>query len=246
MELLGAIGAQVSEIAANAWLHRRLLEKEAARQVLINALVNAQEGERSRLARELHDGPGQTLTSLLMRLKAIGNKTQAKLIRTSLDELCDFVAEIIEQVREISYLLRPAALEELGLATAIQTLAQRIGEQSGFTADFDNALDGEKLPLEIEITLFRIAQESLTNIVKHAQAKNVHIQLFNNQDSIGMRIKDDGIGFNPEVSALLTDRPHLGLVSMQERASILNGDVKVISNPGDGTEIEVTIPYLEK
>jgi signal transduction histidine kinase len=244
IELLTTIGAQVSEMAANAWLHMRLVDKEASRQDLLNALINAQEGERSRLARELHDGPGQMLTSLLMRLKALGNKADSISIRSGVDDLCDGMSETIEQIKEISYLLRPAALEELGLTTAIHAMAQRIGDQFDF--DLDYAIDDlEKLPLEIEIALYRITQESLNNIVRHAKATRVVIKLYKKPEEVCLCIQDNGVGFNPsELNS--DDQRHYGLIGMRERANVLGGNVHIHSKSGTGTTIEVTIPHLER
>lgn len=246
LELLGSIGVQVSEIAANAWLYSSLLEKEAMRQSLSNALMQAQESERSHLARELHDGPGQTLTSLLMRLKALQKKIKLKGVRADLDDSCQLVSDIIVQVREISYLLRPAALEELGLTVAVQALAQRIGQASGFQVDFDNRMGEKKLPPEVEIALYRIVQEGLTNVVQHAKASHVNIQLILYNQDVYLQIRDDGIGFDPEQAHALDDRRHLGLVSMQERAGILGGTVSICSAPSSGTAIEVHIPFVQE
>ncbi|MBI5054732.1 MAG: GAF domain-containing protein, partial [Chloroflexi bacterium] len=145
MDLLTTIGAQVSEAVANAWLHTSVQEKEMARQTLLSALVRAQEDERSRLARDLHDSAGQTLTSLLVRLKALEKQTTES-VRENVASLCQEVSETIEQVREISYRLRPAALEEFGLELALKTLVQEMTEKVGLAADCQLNLGDQRLP----------------------------------------------------------------------------------------------------
>ncbi len=246
IELLTAIGAQASEIVANAWLHTRLAEKEAARQALFSALVKAQEEERTRLARELHDGAGQTLTSLLIRLKTLEKKAVSDNLLNDIVDLCESVSETIEQVQEISYRLRPAALEEFGLELALQTLIEETAGEAGLQTEYHHDLGGQSLSPDVETTLYRIAQEGLTNVVRHAEATRLLVELTVIPYAVCLRIEDDGQGFDPE--ALTTDdsRQRLGLIDMQERAEMQGGSLLVYSAPGAGTSVQVRMPLHQE
>ncbi len=243
-DLLSDIGVQISEIVANAWLRLKLAEKELSRQALLESLVEAQEEERGRLARELHDGSGQMLTSLLVRIKTLERKAESVEVREGLSSMLDIVAETIDQLRDLSYRLRPAALEEFGLPVALKTLVDDIADEAGLTINCHLDLNGVTLPSGVEVTLYRIAQECLTNIIRHAQANNVVINLEQSGDSLCMRVEDDGIGFSPHQITAVSGQRHLGIVSMYERAAIVGGKLDVFSAPGQGTTILVNIPIL--
>ena len=241
-ELLRAIGAQVSEIVANAWLRIKLDEKEVARQLLLEYLVKAQEEERSRLARELHDGAGQMLTSLLVRLKTLEKKAGAPEVKTGLASVLEALAGTLEQVRDLSYRLRPATLEEFGLPVALTTLAQEMAAEAGLKVDCQADLVDATLTPEVQVTLYRIAQEGLTNVVRHAQATHVAVTLSRPLGGVRLCIEDNGCGFSPyQLPAQLGQR-HMGLISMQERAEIIGGQLDVFSAPGQGTRVQVMIP----
>lgn len=243
IELLSAIGAHLSEIVTNAQLHASLVEKETVRQALLEALVRAQEDERARLARELHDGAGQTLTSLLVRLKLLEKQIEDDSSRNAVSELCQTVSETVEQIRGVSYWLRPSALAEFGLEVALRSLVQEMSEGAGLTAECILELGGERrLPFEIESNLYRIAQESLTNVVRHARANQVRVELVGLPYAVCLRVEDDGIGFDAEDIPNGSERPRLGLIGMQERAEMLDGSLIVHSAPDAGTSVEVRIP----
>ncbi|MCA9913426.1 MAG: sensor histidine kinase, partial [Anaerolineae bacterium] len=245
LDLLSDIGAQISEIVANAWLRLKLEEKEIARQALLESLVEAQEDERGRLARELHDGAGQMLTSLLVGIKALERKAESPTVRSGLESLLEMTSETIEQVRELSYRLRPAALEQFGLDVALETLVADMAAEAGIKAQCHLELGELALPAGIDVTLYRIAQECLTNVVRHAQATAIEVALKQEDHNVVMRIEDDGRGFSP---TQLTARPgqrHLGLISMRERAAIVGGQLDVYSAPGQGTTVEVSVPIYE-
>lgn len=241
-ELLTAIGAQISEITANAWLRLKLAEKEMARQALLESLVRAQEDERGRLARELHDGAGQMLTSLLVRLKTLEKRGASAELQSDLNATQNLVSETIEQIRDLSYRLRPAALEQFGLPVALETLVRDMAEEAGLVTRCKFNLDGHQLTPEIEVTLYRIAQEGLTNVVRHAEASRVEIELTATAVAVFMRIEDDGKGFAPHQVPLQPGKRHLGLISIDERASIVGGKLDVYSAPGKGTALHVMIP----
>lgn len=245
LNLLSDIGAHISEIVANAWLRLKLEEKEMARQALLESLVEAQEEERGRLARELHDGAGQMLTSLLVGIKALERRAEAPAVRDGLESLLDMTSETIEQIRELSYRLRPAALEQFGLAVALETLVEDMAEETGIAARCDLALAQRPLPGGVDVTLYRIAQESLTNVVRHAQASEVLVALASDDSGVTMRIEDNGRGFAPHLLSARPGRRHLGLISMRERAAIVGGQLDVYSAPGEGTAVEVFVPVFE-
>jgi len=242
VELLTAIGAQASEIVATAWLHAQLVEKEAARRSLLESLVKAQEDERFRLARELHDGAGQSLTSVLVHLKVLETKAGSPQLRADLDQLQGQVAASIDEVRELSHRLRPAALEELGLPLAIEALAQDMAREAGLSVDVHCDLGDKTLVPETEKMLYRIAQESLTNVVRHAQASHVEVELITIPYAVCLRVEDDGRGFEPALVPAETDKRPLGLVSMEERAQMLGGSLVVETAPGRGTSVQVRVP----
>jgi signal transduction histidine kinase len=242
LDLLAIIAAQISEAVANASLRTRLAEKEAARQALLSALVHAQEEERARLARDLHDGAGQTLTSLLVRLKAL-EQTAPEPLRSTVTQLCQAASGTIEQVREVSYRLRPAVLEEFGLEVALRTMIQEIAHEAGLSADCRVNLEGRRLPFEMETAVYRIVQESLTNIIRHAEAQHVCVELVLLPYAVALRIEDDGVGFDRDASRNRNGKKQpLGLASMRERVAMLDGSLVVESVPGHGTSIQARIP----
>jgi signal transduction histidine kinase len=244
MELLSSIGSQVSEIVANAWLHLKLVEKEAARQILLRSLVEAQEDERKRLARELHDGAGQTLTGLLVRLKTLENKAAMPGQREDLRDMQTLVSDTIEQVRTLAHQLRPAALEEFGLPLALEALVKDISDQQGLEGICQCQLESHEIPDEIEVVLYRIAQEGVTNILRHASASHMRLMVGLVPHGVSMTIEDDGVGFDPAALGVGNEERHLGLISMKERAEILGGSLDIYTAPEEGTTIQVHVPIV--
>ena len=242
---MSAIGAQISEVVSNAWLRLKLTEKELARQYLLESLVNAQEEERGRLARELHDGAGQMLTTLLVHLKILENQTDNPATQQGLSAMLDMVSNTIDQVRSLSHDLRPAALEELGLAVALRTLTTDTLEQTGVVTRCHVDLGNDVLPHSVEVSLYRIAQEAVTNILRHAEAKRVDLALVRSTGGVSLSIADDGCGFLSRPKISQQDKRHLGLISMAERAEMVGGTLKVYSTPGLGTTIRIDVPIQE-
>jgi signal transduction histidine kinase len=140
--------------------------------------------------------------------------------------------------------LRPAALEEFGLSVALETLIDDVSDEVGLTTSCHLDLNGVTLPSGIEVTLYRIAQECMTNIIRHAKASRVAIHLERLGDTVCMRIEDDGIGFDPHQITAVSGQRHLGIISMYERAAIVGGKLDVFSAPGQGTAILVSVPIL--
>lgn len=245
MELLSSISSQTSEIVANAWLHLKLVEKEAARQMLLRSLVEAQEEERKRLARELHDGAGQTLTGLLVRLKTLENKAAVPNLKDDLRNMQDLVSETIEQIRTLAHQLRPAALEEFGLPLALEALVKDVSDQGRLDGTCECQLKSHEIPDEVEVVLYRIAQEGVTNILRHAHAAHMNLMVHLGQQGVSMTIEDDGAGFDPTTLGMDSGKRHLGLISMKERAEILGGSLDIYTAPDKGTTIQVHVPIVQ-
>lgn len=241
IDILHALGIQISEAVANARLHADVREKEAGMEVLINELVRAQEDERSRLSSELHDGAGQELTSLLLRLKAIEGKSDRSEMQQAVGALCTDLSQAIEHIRELSHVLRPPDLDQLGLTPTLRNLVDDMMGEAGVLGVFETNLEGYRLEPNVEITLYRIAQEALTNVVRHAAASQVRMVLQRCGADLELIIEDDGIGFDPEDLAA-RGRAHIGLASIEERTAQLGGVLEVETAKGHGTRLSVRIP----
>ncbi|MFP3854760.1 MAG: HAMP domain-containing protein, partial [Anaerolineales bacterium] len=245
MELLRAIGVQISAAVANARLHEDLQREEAGRRALMASLATAQEDERARISSELHDGTGQELTSLLLRLKLLENMGSDEKLRGKVEELCTDLSGSIERLRELSHELRPPDLEQLGLGPSLRNLAEDMFDGQGIHCAVECALHNEIAPEEVQISFYRIAQEALTNIIKHAGAEAVLISCEREEHWARLRIVDNGVGFDPD-EVMNDGRSHLGLASIQERAERLGGSLVVETAPGAGTNLKVEIPLVQE
>jgi len=209
------------------------VQRDALRRV-----VAAQELERRRLARELHDETGQALTSILLGLKSLDDASDLAQVRESAAKLRNLVVETLHDVRRLAVELRPTALDDFGLVPALERLAETFSEQTGIAVDFEAALGGERLPGEVETALYRIVQEALTNVVKHAGARHVSVVLSRKDGAVTAVIEDDGRGFEARGS----DGRGLGLVGMRERLGLLDGRLQIESTEGAGTTIVAEVP----
>jgi signal transduction histidine kinase len=227
-------------------LHREALAMREERidilQDQMTQVVKAQEEERQRVARELHDQAGQAITALqlgLSRLEAVGPTPETQEQAASLRELA---LEAMQIVRNLALDLRPSALDELGLAVALKDYVETFATRTGVTARLDVTGKQQRLPAETEVTLFRIAQEGLTNVAKHARASLVTVTLAFNHAYLRLAIEDDGVGFDTR-RALGAERPRsLGIIGMRERSHLLGGELHVGSRPHEGTRIVITVP----
>jgi len=213
-------------------------------QSYASAITRSQEDERSRLARELHDETVQALIALDQRTQMIERicKRDPQAAAVKLSELRTMTATTIDEVRRVIRALRPIYLEDLGLVPALEMLTQALTERDGLAVTF--AVEGEvgRLAPERELALYRIVQEALNNVVKHAQAKQVLVKL-RYADALQVSIKDDGRGFLiPDRVDALTELGHFGLVGMRERAELIGAQLIVQSTPGVGTTIELSLP----
>jgi signal transduction histidine kinase len=212
------------------------LSERVARDT-VRRVVAAQEAERRRLALELHDETGQALTSILLGLKAIGaSKTKEEAQRAEA-EVRTLVVQALQDVRALAVELRPSALDDFGLGPAVERLAQTFQERSGIATTTQTTL-GERLPPEVETVLYRVVQEALSNVVKHAGADHVSIVIGQRDGLVAATIDDDGRGF--EAAGVREDA--LGLVGMRERLALVGGTLVLESTPGAGTTVAAQVP----
>jgi signal transduction histidine kinase len=229
--------------------NRALQQREKHLGELLHQVVTAQENERQRVARELHDGTGQILTGLGLGLAATGESLpeNPELAMEQLTELGRLNDQAMQDLRDVISDLRPSVLDDLGLVPAFQAQIRSFESRTGVTADFELQGRRRRLSQEIETIVFRIGQEALTNVGKHARAKTVTVQLRFQPVCLRLLIQDDGLGFDPEevLSANGGQRRAWGLLGIQERVALVGGACEITSQPGSGTLINVTIPLEE-
>ena len=213
------------------------LSQRVARDA-VRRVVQAQELERRRLARELHDETGQALTSILLGLKPLEEALGDHPARAALGGLREQVVSALQDVRRLAVELRPAVLDDFGLVPALERLTDAFAEQSEIRVDFHSALGEARLPSEVETTLYRVVQESLTNILKHANAQSVSVSLARRESGVAAVIEDDGSGFDQRT----VRQEGIGLLGMRERLALLDGRLEVESRPGAGTTVVAEVP----
>ncbi|MBI4380336.1 MAG: HAMP domain-containing protein [candidate division NC10 bacterium] len=221
-----------------------LRQKEEMRQRLLTQLITAQEEERKRISRGLHDEAGQALTSILVGLKLIENATDIREAHQQSGSLRALTVETLEALHDLSLNLRPGVLDELGLAAALEHYVKDFGAKHGLATDFQaHGFDSRRLPAPIETTMYRIAQEALTNVVRHARAANVSVLLERRGNSAILIVEDDGRGFEVEsVVGRSRNEGRLGIFGMQERAFRIDGTLTIESSSGGGTTVFVEVP----
>lgn len=226
---------------------------EVERIELLRRLAEVQENERRRIARELHDQVGQTVTGLSLGLKALEQKLQGSPGLEHVHWLRTLTSELGRDIHRAAADLRPTALDDLGLKDALLALASDWSERFGFKVDVQFVGGDSRLPPEIETVIFRVLQEALTNVLKHAQARNLSIVLEQRGKRLHIIVEDDGIGFRPETingidsvtGQRWRDQPPLGLSGIRERLSLVNGTIWIESQPGEGTTLFIQIPLPE-
>jgi signal transduction histidine kinase len=214
-------------------------EREQLRSQLLEKVIAAQEEERRRVARELHDETGQALTSLMVRLQTIYQQCPSPELQCHIDDLRLLLRQTLDGVHNMALALRPSVLDDLGLVAALRRTVQDC--HANYPLDLDLVvvgLEGERLPPAVETALYRIVQESLTNIVRHAQATTASVLVERKNGRVRAIIEDDGIGFDPQQAA----EGRLGLYGIRERAELLNGTVIIESRPGEGTAVYIEVP----
>ncbi|MCL4458364.1 MAG: HAMP domain-containing protein [Chloroflexi bacterium] len=245
MLLLEAVGRQMGVALENAQLWEELEAKERVRAELLAKVIRAQEEERKRIARELHDQTGQSLNALVFGLKTAEAILERDAARAGevVARLRSAAADSVRELQTTIYDLRPSVLDDLGLIPALRWFAESRIQANGIAVTFDLRGPERRLPADIETALFRIAQEALTNVIKHASARHVHIVLDLGPEGVRLEIADDGIGFEvTQVFAVQGESERgLGLLGMRERAELLGGRWGVESRVGQGTRVHVEI-----
>jgi len=220
--------------AAAADLSTRVARDTVAR------VVDAQEVERRRLARELHDETGQALTSILLGLRAVEEADIGDEAREATARLREQVVETLHDVRRLAVELRPSALDDFGLVPALERLVETFREQTGIPVELETVLGETRLPPPVETALYRIVQEALTNVIKHSRASRVSVLVTRKGDSVAAVVEDDGVGFTPDE----VRDGGLGLVGMRERIALLGGRLTVESEPERGTTLVAVVPVV--
>jgi two-component system sensor histidine kinase UhpB len=269
-QIVGPLQRLEAEAAALAWgdfeaiqepvggisevRHLQLELAEMARKVqaaqeglrdYIGAITAAQEDERLRLARELHDDTIQAVIALKQRLQLAGKSVKDRNTRQSLAELESLAEGTIENLRRLTRALRPIYLEDLGLVTALEMLARETSQAHPLAVDFRQQGPERRLPHEAELALYRIAQEALNNVVRHARAGRAELCITFDEQEICLEVNDDGVGFEmPKSPTDFAPSGHFGLVGIRERAELIGARLEVRSEAGEGTRLSVRLPVL--
>ncbi len=203
----------------------------------VRRVVQAHEEERTRLARELHDETGQALTSILLGLRSLEHVTSSDDAAAALSSVRELVVSTLHEVRRLAVELRPAALDDFGLAPAIERLVDSHRQDTSVDVDLEIQLGDGRLPADVETTMYRIVQEALTNVTKHAAATRISVTVTRTADAAVLVVEDDGEGFE-----LAGETAGLGLTGMRERVALVGGRLKVETGTGSGTTIAAEIP----
>jgi signal transduction histidine kinase len=247
---LARLGPAMRRALADLRDRRRHLDTQQALELseqrlrrLSRRLLEVQEAERRHLARELHDEIGQALTAIKLHIEALGRAGGDAALRPRFDAALEAVGQALERVRHLATTLRPAQLDELGLAAALRSHLDRQAQLGGFVPRFSAAELPGRLDPAIESGCFRIAQEALTNVLRHAHAANVWVRLALDGDVLVLAVRDDGRGYDVQAARrLAAGGDSLGLAGMQERVELLGGTLELGSAPGGGSEVVARIP----
>lgn len=228
-------------------LDMHLQSAQQARQLGLS-VIRAQEEERRRVAREIHDGPAQLLANVVLRIdvcqKLFG--VDPVRLRTELDQLKEIVRLSLQDVRKIIFDLRPMALDDLGLVPALRAFLQDYQQRTAIETDFAFFGQDRRFDSTFEVAVFRLVQEALTNVAKHARATQVWVKVdVTHKTELRMTIKDNGVGFDPAAIQGETAGKKFGLMGMKERAGLLGGSMEIQSAPGQGTRLAFTFPLGE-
>lgn len=223
-------------------LVKELTHNEQIRQELLKKVITAQEDERKRISRELHDETGQSLTSLIIGLKLLEDKNLGNKQVQTISEMKNLASATLKEVHRLAVELRPTVLDDMGLIPAIERFVKTYSQNFNIDVDFHiQRKFTDRLPGEIETALYRIVQEALTNIAKYAKAKNISVLLDIKKEGVKLIVEDDGGGFNVDEIGL-SENMHLGIAGMKERTLLLNGKFTIESNSVQGTTIYACIP----
>ncbi|HVO75682.1 MAG TPA: PAS domain S-box protein [Ignavibacteriaceae bacterium] len=225
-------------------LFKQVSETQKRLKILSRRLIEVQESERRTIARELHDEIGQSLTAIKINLQSMKEGVFDEAGRNHFSESIDLVEHSLDQVRNLSLDLRPSMLDDLGLFPTLRWYLIRQAERSGINAVINaEKSELEDLSPELEITVYRISQEAITNIIRHSDAKNLRVDLWLSDDNLHLKIKDDGRGFDvKKAKKLAIGGKSIGILGMQERVELLGGSIEISSSFEAGTEIHAVLP----
>lgn len=221
-----------ADLSATAARHARLWERVLA----------AQEDERRRLARELHDHAGSSLAAMLLTCHALCDSVSLAEARATAGRLADELRATMDDLTRLARGLHPVALDELGLAPALERGLATIAQRAGLVVEVGVDLAGRRLPSVIETALYRVAQEAMTNVIRHAHASHVSVRCYFEGDVIVLEVKDDGRGFDPEAAEAFVLAGRIGLAGIRDRIALLGGSTSIVSRPHGGTCVDVRIP----
>jgi PAS domain S-box-containing protein len=245
VEIISSLTSQAASALENARLYEALGSRERALRDLIEKLLGAQEEERRRVAYEVHDGLAQVAVAAHQNLQAFARRhaPESEKGKMELDRILQQVRATVSDARRVIANLRPTALDDLGLSAAISLEVERLNEE-GYRITYEEHLGNRRLPSEIEIALYRVAQEALTNIRKHAATESVHIELRRRGGRVCLNVRDFGCGFDPAALEILGSGPgeQVGFAGMRERVAMLGGELEIVSDPGAGTLVAASIP----
>lgn len=231
-------GDPVEEIDRLAHSFRRILQRvDEERKRSGKLVLKAQEEERRRVARDLHDEVNQALTAILLRLEALSHDTPPERA-AELAEVKSLASQAMDELLNLARQLRPTALDDHGLVPAIEAQMKGFGDRTGILARLDASGDTTELDEEKQTVIYRVAQEALANAGRHAQARHVEVSLAVADHAAELRVRDDGVGFDPVSSRA----GGLGLEGMAERARLVGGELDLRSSPGSGTELTLRVP----
>jgi signal transduction histidine kinase len=241
---VGQLSTDFQRIAERLMAQQAQLEDaHLQRGQLLEALITAQEDERKRISRELHDETGQSLTSLLVGLKIVDKSPTLEEARKRLADLQELTSRTLEEVHKLSVELRPTLLDDLGLIAALRSYSKDFSQKYGVRVAFHATGFEERVPPLVEVAVYRVVQEALTNIAKYASAQTVHLKLERTAAALHAEVSDDGVGFDPEhVLVQKRKENRLGLLGMQERVTLLGGAFSLQSKEGEGTRITLDLP----
>ncbi len=218
----------------------RLTEDQARVRRLAAQVISAQDEERARVARELHDSTAQILTAIMLQLGVAARESNSAPLNDRIATLRELAAEALEEVRCLSHTMHPRVLDDLGLAAALEWLARQTGAQEPLDVRVEVERAGPTVPAPLASVLYRVAQEALRNAARHADAHHVVVRLGQRDGRATLEVADDGRGF--DVRTAEERRPGMGLFSMRERVALVNGRLDVTSTPGRGTRVVATVP----
>jgi signal transduction histidine kinase len=247
----GVVERMIELNKTNEALKREITARKRAKEVLAvyprrlkslsHRLLEAQETERHRIARELHDEIGQSLTAIKIRLQSLHQRSKTG--QPDIEECIRIADQVLSQVHSLSLDLRPPQLDDLGLSAALRWHLDRQARTAKLVPHFSaDSLPGRLQP-DLEIACFRVAQEALTNVIRHAQARQVWVKLSRRGAELHLTIRDDGRGFDSDFARDRSDQgADMGLIGMRERAELAGGRLKLISSPGRGTQVHLFFP----